>query len=596
MAKKYLSLEEAAEQLGLAPEALVKLREAGELRGFADRGTWKFLAATITEYARSQQAGSDPDIQMFETEEDTDEDVMMIGDVSVHDDDDYSDLSASDSDVRLMLDDSMAPDIGSTPDIKMPGSESLSDVRLTGDDSSLKLNSSDSDVQIVGGSDSDVVLDIGSDSDSDVAIVGSDSDSDVKVLNTESDLRLPSLGDSDSDVLVGTDSDIGLAGTQFDEDIFESSDSDVSLVSDTMDDIDMNSSDSDVALIVSDEGSAVTLEIDGEDMSDLENASSLILDPGDGGSGITLESSDSGIDFGAVDSGISLESIGSGLGSGIGSGITLDADSGISLEAADSGISLEAADSGISLEAADSGISLESMDSGISLDAGSGISLEDADDSGIALDEDMSSTMPMQSLDTTDFSEVDKTQEVASLGSSSEFELAGLDDDDEDVGSDTSVLLFDDDEFEEGDGTAAELAAVAAVGGAAIAGAAAIKDTDEVDSFDDDGFDDDDEFDDFEDEDDDDELLGADDDDFEGDFEDDDAEMDFEKAPATAGGGVSRGADYEWGTWPFVGLCLSTLLMTGCFLVGFDLVRSMWAYSDPSASGWLLNLLGGLFG
>ena len=38
--KKYLSLEEAAKLLKLQPEELIRLREKGDVRGFADRGTW----------------------------------------------------------------------------------------------------------------------------------------------------------------------------------------------------------------------------------------------------------------------------------------------------------------------------------------------------------------------------------------------------------------------------------------------------------------------------------------------------------------------------------------------------------------------------
>ena len=41
MAKKYLNLEEAAAELGMEKEELNRLREAGDIRGFADRGAWK---------------------------------------------------------------------------------------------------------------------------------------------------------------------------------------------------------------------------------------------------------------------------------------------------------------------------------------------------------------------------------------------------------------------------------------------------------------------------------------------------------------------------------------------------------------------------
>ena len=37
--KKYLSLEEAAAQLKVTRDQLVRLREGGDIRGFADRGT-----------------------------------------------------------------------------------------------------------------------------------------------------------------------------------------------------------------------------------------------------------------------------------------------------------------------------------------------------------------------------------------------------------------------------------------------------------------------------------------------------------------------------------------------------------------------------
>jgi len=62
MAKKYLNLEDAAKRLGIDPEALMQLREDGEIRGFADRGSWKFREQDIEEYGRSLQTDSSPDI------------------------------------------------------------------------------------------------------------------------------------------------------------------------------------------------------------------------------------------------------------------------------------------------------------------------------------------------------------------------------------------------------------------------------------------------------------------------------------------------------------------------------------------------------
>ncbi len=42
MSKKYYDLEEAAALLGMPKDQLNRLREQGQIRGFADRGTWKF--------------------------------------------------------------------------------------------------------------------------------------------------------------------------------------------------------------------------------------------------------------------------------------------------------------------------------------------------------------------------------------------------------------------------------------------------------------------------------------------------------------------------------------------------------------------------
>ena len=38
----YLSLEEAAEQLGITTERLTDLRAQGQVRGFRDGSSWKF--------------------------------------------------------------------------------------------------------------------------------------------------------------------------------------------------------------------------------------------------------------------------------------------------------------------------------------------------------------------------------------------------------------------------------------------------------------------------------------------------------------------------------------------------------------------------
>ena len=85
MAKKYLSLEEAASLLGISVDDVRRAREKGDLRGFQDRGSWKFREQDIDEFRRSQQADSSPDMPMLSA-------------------DGAIDLASSDSDVRLMAD------------------------------------------------------------------------------------------------------------------------------------------------------------------------------------------------------------------------------------------------------------------------------------------------------------------------------------------------------------------------------------------------------------------------------------------------------------------------------------------------------------
>ena len=166
MSKKYLSLEEAAERLGLTVDQLLQVRDDGEIRGFADRGSWKFREEDVEEFQRSRQADSTPDFP-----------IISAGTGSGIDDDD--ELSSSDSDVRLAFDDDLFADDEDDADILK---DSGSDLRLSGDsgpglsadedqvandeidltswEPEVSLSDSDSDVQLAReGSDADVDLD-----------------------------------------------------------------------------------------------------------------------------------------------------------------------------------------------------------------------------------------------------------------------------------------------------------------------------------------------------------------------------------------------------------------------------------------------------
>ena len=352
--KKYLSLEDAADQLGLKPEELIRLREKGDVRGFADRGTWKFKADDIAEYHRSQQPDSEPDIP-------------ILDDASGEDESDYRSKvirhgldTNSDSDVRLIQSDESKQKrlTGSSGELaSIDYQKSDSDIRLVEDPktSKHKLSStgSDSDVKIV-----KPKADAKSDSDSDVKMISKT----VPARKTDSDVQLlepaAPLVDSDSDVKTSdSDSDVRMAH----------SDSDVRLAPRPAD------SDSDVKLLARDQRSRESDELPLMPMDfDHDEGATFTLAPVD--STIKL-ASDSGVKRGSDvkrDSGIKL------VGD---SGIRLAGDSGIRL-AVDSGIQLPD-DSGVQLiQPADSGISLEGMDSGVRF-PDSGITL--GGDSGIRL-------------------------------------------------------------------------------------------------------------------------------------------------------------------------------------------------------------------
>lgn len=400
MAKKYLSLEEAAAQLGLSQDNLKKLRESGDIRGFADRGTWKFKVEDVENLARQRQADSDPEVPLIKDEAGEDGNFLLESD-------------------EFNLDRSMDSD---------------SDVRLTGsshelilmDESDIKLSplDSDSDINLQGGkgksdSDSDVKLVGGEGSDSDVKLVGDDSDSDVKLSGDDDD--------SDSDVKLvdgATVMDVNLKKDK------KGKSEDLSL---------LNESDSDIQLIKSNPTSSV-LDDDGDDDSgiSLSGDSSLML--GDD-SGISLEGSDD------EDEGITL---------------SMDVDSGISLDTGDSGISLESVgDSGISLEedsfagtvpmmdvmAGDSVPATQFEIPALQEDSAYELNLDDSADTGV---------LPVQSA--ADSGELDDAQfdvddsAVDEVDSVEEFEMEGGDFEDEEQGvfdaADDDVFAGDeDDEF-----------------------------------------------------------------------------------------------------------------------------------------------------
>jgi len=187
--KKYLSLEEAAQLLGMPTDQVIRLREKGELRGFADRGTWKFKSDDVEECKRRRQPDSNPDVPLMSDDEDSALEIDI-----------RKTASASDSDVRLMMTDDVRRQLtgssGEVDVLKPSSAKSDSDVRLVG---APPKKESDSDVKLIvpkKGSDSDVKL---SDSDSDVRLASGPKSS-PRLADSDSDVRLAPPADSDSDV------------------------------------------------------------------------------------------------------------------------------------------------------------------------------------------------------------------------------------------------------------------------------------------------------------------------------------------------------------------------------------------------------------
>ena len=621
MAKKYLSLEEAAGLLDMTTEQLMKIREQGEIRGFADRGSWKFREQDIDEFQRSRQADSSPDFP------------IITGDSSssVLEEPDAADVSSSDSDVRLFFDQSLFDDTdakglaNSGSDVRLAGdsgpnleeTETEDELDLSGWGSDPKISDSDSDVKLVGaGTQPDVdlgaTIQMADDSDSDVVMVTDtdrevslSADSEFKISDSDSDVRL-SGEDDDSDVQladddvavdeddlaatglfdgIDSDSDVKLMGSEAlllpDED----SDSDVKLSAD------LDRTDSDIRL--AEPSPAPTARLSSAPSAKPSPAPTakpnrLQFPPDD--SDLKLIIKGSGVRKDKPDSGISLEVRGSGLGlEADESGISLEMDSGISLEADDSGISLESYDSGISLESYDSGTSLRD-DSGLTLEAGdSGISLDLDDDSGISMQpDDMGRTMPMQAIPGAKAALSDSTTmttqfEIPKAASShdSEFELAGLDDEDDEVGSNTGVLTFEDDE----DLDSSRTVAVPALSGAAVKGEVAEEESEDEESSYDDG---EEEFED------DGDLDVHDSEEFDDDnFESGQSQVEGFPVPMRVGR-----ADVDWSIGTKIMIGISTLVSVMCAVVGIELVRTMWLWTQPSSDApvsSILQMIGGAF-
>lgn len=568
MSKKYLSLEETAAALRMGTDEVIRLRERGGIRGFADRGTWKFREEDVLEVQRSRQADSDPDVPLLRDTGDSDSAILLVDELgeqpTIISKGDA--LTSSDSEVKLVG--SLASDAGPAAPPLQPGLAGESDVRplsldsisdikpvvpadsgvnvvedvqgsdvrpiSLGNDSKLGLGASDSSLQLAADSDSSVLSDNDRagklDSDSEVLLVAPsgpslDSDSDVALVSESSaELEIGPLDDA-----MGSDSDVRLV---LDAPKKKGSDSDVKLVKPGQGRAD---SDSDVALLREDDES-IALDFTPDDGP----GASVLADE----SGIALVGDDSAMLL-KGESGLSLKKPG-------------DSSKVLQSEDSDEGITLDiGGDSGISLEAAaDSGISLESV-------ADSGISLEDSIDFG--------GTVPMMKALGKDDDET--AFEIPALKSDdSAFELSATGDSDAETavfdlaeaeaGLDDGVFDVDDDTGED------EFAGMGPSEDELEVGDDVLGEDDELDDLD---------------------VFDADEDVF-----DEGATTGGQKFAAPVG---AVAVEQDWGAGTFVSLIVATSLLVVVGLVMFDLVHNLWAYQQPTAaSSMLLETLGGIYG
>lgn len=538
MAKKYLTIEEAAELLGVEPSVLSRLREKGEIRAFADRGNWKFREDDVEELVRKRQTDSDPDVPIFNPASSDKSKKDDLGSTLM-----FDDAKSGGGDSSLDLGSEVGENLGEQPTIVRKGGlddlmGSDSDVRLVFDDSLMPEPISDTALPSVSPdqSDSDVrLISPGKSSDE-------GSDSDVKLVPDKAAVR-PGGGD-------GSDSDVALIGTGGDKN----------------DMISLDLEQSDGSFVLGGESSGIALS--GSALDDDEDSGITLDLPSD--SGIALEAGDSGISFVSGDSGISL-----------------DTGSGISLEADDSSLVL-AGDSGISLGGpSDSGIALEGLAS-------------DSKAKNKSKKPDMGGTVPViPTLNASDDDMAATTMEVPSLGgedSEFEFTASSLDDD-----SSGSVMLGDLDETDtrgkkkgrKQDSDMFDTAATTEFGTdedefdsstdvfEAEDGSDEMEVAEDIIGEDDEISED---------------VFGAGDEDFDDDMQSGQSSADF-VVPSMGAARVSAPVQAEWGGGTFAMLMVSSVVMLLTTFLMYDVVHTMWGNNEPNAgTEMILSSFRGMFG
>jgi len=454
--KRFLTADEVFQLFGIDSQALDALVESGAVKALTDMGSFKYRSEDFAKLVQEGKLTPRTSGELFHADDKGDVPFLKIKDDErgIKFDQDVSFIELDEDALNAQAQHGeqvsrtpVVPDkwfddsdesVESIPATDVPASKKPSDATDVEVTSGHSDKASDSDVQVfddndtidydepdvaASASDSDVRLEgpVTSLGGSSITVKKSDGDSDVRLANTAG-----SKPKSDSDVTIAPtkksgDSTIAQQGA-----LKPDSDSDVQLASagkpDSDSDVRLSGSakpGSDVQFGAPDSGISLDPAAKSDD-------SGISLEPADSDSGITLEpvAADSGISLEPVpDSGITLQM------SKTDSDIKLEPDSGITLDSGDSGITLQSSmegDSGISLMDADSNIRLQSApDSGIMLVSESGISF--ADDPAMQSSEtDSSQTQSLNTPSSTfDVSvhEDERTMEMPVGGSSTEFSL-----------------------------------------------------------------------------------------------------------------------------------------------------------------------------
>jgi hypothetical protein len=228
MAGKFIELKEAAAQLGISPEKLQDMREAGDVHGYKDGASWKFKAEEIERVAQELAGGAADDMSFSDSaalSEDDFEQLLNLDDAVEDDDLDNSSILISDEAGKAGHD-SSSTIIGKTEtpeveeDLKLadesPQSETpQSETPPSDDDYELKLaDSEDMSDELALSDDLDFESDaaLALDGESDLGLAPDSDDDDVLAAESGSSEGELALGASDSGIANPSDSGLSLEG------------------------------------------------------------------------------------------------------------------------------------------------------------------------------------------------------------------------------------------------------------------------------------------------------------------------------------------------------------------------------------------------